>query len=81
MQRHIGDKVALSLVDKLKEWIKNLTIQCVRLKEEVMQLREKVQQLVGDVEFYKSKVREVNTQMLDLEERANELGCKELYWK
>ena len=81
MQRHIGDKVALSLVDKLKEWIKNLTIQCVRLKEEVMQLREKVQQLVGDVEFYKSKVREVNTLMLDLEERANELGCKELYWK
>ena len=73
------DKVALSLVDKLKEWIKNLTIQCVRLKEEVMQLREKVQQLVGDVEFYKGKIREVNTQMLDLQERANDLECVRNY--
>lgn len=73
------DKVALSLVGKLKEWIKNLTIQCVRLKEEVMQLREKVQQLVKDVEFYKDKVWEVNTQMLDLQERANELECVRNY--
>lgn len=73
------DKVALSLVDKLKEWIKNLTIQCVWLKEEVIQLREKVQQLVRDVEFYKGKVREVNTQMLNLQERANELECVRNY--
>ena len=32
------DKVVIPFVNKLKTLIKNLTIQCVRLKEEVLQL-------------------------------------------
>ena len=34
------DKVVMPFVNKLKSLIKNLTIQCVRLKEEVIQLRK-----------------------------------------
>ncbi len=34
------DKVVIPFVNKLKSLIKNLTIQCVRLKEEVLQLRK-----------------------------------------
>ena len=34
------DKVVIPFVNKLKTLIKNLTIQCVRLKEEVLQLRK-----------------------------------------
>lgn len=34
------DKVVLPLVNKLKSLVKNLTIQCVRLKEEVLKLRK-----------------------------------------
>ena len=34
------DKVVMPFVNKLKILIKNLTIQCVRLKEEVLQLRK-----------------------------------------
>ena len=34
------DKVVMPFVSKLKTLIKNLTIQCVRLKEEVLQLRK-----------------------------------------
>ena len=34
------DKVVMPFVNKLKSLIKNLTIQCVGLKEEVLQLRK-----------------------------------------
>lgn len=34
------DKVVMPFVNKLKTLIKNLTIQCLRLKEEVLQLRK-----------------------------------------
>ena len=34
------DKVVIPFVNKLKSLIKNLTIQCVRLKEEVLQLKK-----------------------------------------
>ena len=54
------DKVALPLVNKLKELVKSLTIQCVRLKEEVLQLRDKVKRLTSDFEFYKGKIRDMS---------------------
>lgn len=47
------DKVVMPFVNKLKTLIKNLTIQCVRLKEEVLQLRKEKKRLSDDVEFYK----------------------------
>jgi type III secretion system FlhB-like substrate exporter len=49
------DKIDFPLVNKLKELVKSLTIQCVRLKEEVLQLREKIKNLMRDVVFYKGK--------------------------
>ena len=67
------DKVALPLVNKLKELVKSLTIQCVRLKEEVLQLRDKVKHLTSDVEFYKGKIRDMNTKTELLQEKADDL--------
>ena len=67
------DKVALPLVNKLKELVKSLTIQCVRLKEEVLQLRDKVKHLTSDVEFYKGKIRDMSAKTELLQEKADEL--------
>ena len=67
------DKVALPLVNKLKELVKNLTIQCVRLKEEVLQLRDKVKHLTSDVEFYKGKIRDMSAKTELLQGIADDL--------
>lgn len=67
------DKVALPLVNKLKELVKSLTIQCVRLKEEVLQLRDKVKHLTSDVEFYKGKIRDMSAKTELLQEKAGDL--------
>ena len=67
------DKVALPLVNKLKELVKSLTIQCVRLKEEVLQLRDKVKHLTSDVEFYKGKIRDMSVKTELLQEKAGDL--------
>jgi hypothetical protein len=67
------DKSAFPLVNKLKELVKNLTIQCVRLKEEVLQLREKIKNLTRDVEFYKGKVRDISNKAELLQEKADDL--------
>jgi hypothetical protein len=57
----------------LKELVKNLTIQCVRLKEEVLQLRGKIKNLTRDVEFYKGKVRDISNKAELLQEKADDL--------
>ena len=67
------DKVALPLVNKLKDLVKSLTIQCVRLKEEVLQLRDKVKHLTSDVEFYKGKIRDMSAKTELLQEKADDL--------
>ena len=67
------DKIALPLVNKLKELVKSLTIQCVRLKEEVLQLRDKVKHLTSDVEFYKGKIRDMSVKTELLQEKADDL--------
>ena len=54
------DKVVMPFVNKLKTLIKNLTIQCVRLKEEVIQLRKEKKRLSDDVEFYKGKIKNMS---------------------
>ena len=53
------DKVVMPFVNKLKLLIKNLTIQCVRLKEEVLQLRKEKKRLSDDVEFFKGKIKDM----------------------
>ena len=50
----------MPFVNKLETLIKNLTIQCVRLKEEVLQLRKEKKRLSEDVEFYKGKIKDMS---------------------
>jgi chromosome segregation ATPase len=66
-------KSAFPLVNKLKELVKNLTIQCVRLKEEILKLRGKIKNLIRDVEFYKGKVRDISNKAELLQEKADDL--------
>ena len=67
------DKVVLPFVNKLKTLIKNLTIQCVRLKEEVLKLRKEKRELLESVEFYKGKIRNMNEKTELLQEKADDL--------
>lgn len=67
------DKVVLPLVNKLKSLVKNLTIQCVRLKEEVLKLRKEKRELSERVEFYKGKIRNMNERTELLQEKADDL--------
>ena len=67
------DKVVMPFVNKLKILIKNLTIQCVRLKEEVLQLRKEKKRLSDDVEFYKGKIKDMSDRTELLQEKADDL--------
>ena len=67
------DKVVLPLVNKLKSLVKNLTIQCVRLKEEVLKLRKEKRELTESVEFYKGKIMDMNERTELLQEKADDL--------
>lgn len=67
------DKVVMPFVNKLKTLIKNLTIQCVRLKEEVLQLRKEKKRLSDDVEFYKGKIKDMSDRTELLQEKADDL--------
>lgn len=67
------DKVVLPLVNKLKSLVKNLTIQCVRLKEEVLKLRKEKRELLESVEFYKGKIRDMNERTELLQEKVDDL--------
>ena len=67
------DKVVMPFVNKLKTLIKNLTIQCVRLKEEIIQLRKEKKRLSDDVEFYKGKIKDMSDRTELLQEKADDL--------
>ncbi len=67
------DKVVMPFVNKLKSLVKNLTIQCVRLKEEVLKLRKEKRELSESVEFYKGKIRDMNERTELLQEKADDL--------
>ena len=67
------DKVVILFVNKLKTLIKNLTIQCVRLKEEVLQLQKEKKRLSEDVEFYKGKIKDMSDRTELLQEKADDL--------
>lgn len=67
------NKVVLLLVNKLKSLVKNLTIQCVRLQEEVLKLRKEKRKLSESVEFYKGKIRDMNERTELLQEKADDL--------
>ena len=64
----------MPFVNKLKSLIKNLTIQCVRLKEEVLQLRKEKKRLSEDVEFYIGKIKDMSGNKVErLQEKADDL--------
>ena len=67
------DKVVMPFVNKLKTLIKNLTIQCVGLKEEVLQLRKEKKRVSDDVEFYKGKIKDMSDRTERLQEKADDL--------
>ncbi len=48
-------------------------ISSVRLKGEVLQLRDKVKHLTSDVEFYKGKIRDMSVKTELLQEKADDL--------
>ena len=73
------DKVVMPFVNKLKTLIKNLTFQCVRLKEEVIQLRKEKKRLSDDVEFYKGKIKNMSDRTELLQEKADDLECVKRY--
>ena len=73
------DKVVIPFVNKLKTLIKNLTIQCVRLKEEVIQLRKEKKRLSDDVEFYKGKINDMSDRTELLQEKADDLESVKRY--
>ena len=60
-------------MNKLKTLIKNLTIQCVRLKEEVIQLRKEKKRLSDDVEFYKGKIKDMSDMTELFQEKVDDL--------
>lgn len=64
----------MPFVNKLKLLIKNLTIQCVRLKEEDLQLRKEKKRLSEDVEFYIGKIKDMSGNKVErLQEKADDL--------
>lgn len=64
----------MPFVNKLKSLIKNLTIQCVRLKEEDLQLRKEKKRLSEDVEFYIGKIKDMSGNKVErLQEKADDL--------
>ena len=67
------DKVVMPFVNKLKTLIKNLTIQCVGLKEEVLQLRKEKKRVSDNVEFYKGKIKDMSDRTERLQEKADDL--------
>ena len=67
------DKVVMPFVNKLKTLIKNLTIQCVRLKEEVLQLRKEKKRLSENVEFFKCKIKDMSDRTELLQEKVDDL--------
>ena len=73
------DKVVMPFVNKLKSLIKNLTIQCVRLKEEVLQLKKEKKRLSDDVEFYKGKIKDMSDKTQMLQEKVDNLECVKRY--
>ena len=67
------DKVVMPFVNKLKILIKNLTIKCVRLKEEVITASEGKKRLSDDMEFYKGKIMDMCGKIELLQEKADDL--------
>jgi len=68
------DKKALSLVERLKEVVKNLTIKCVQLAEQGKKLTAKVDGQQKQISRLQDKVMEQNDIIDRLQAKASDLG-------
>lgn len=68
------DKKAVSLVEKLKERVKNLTIKCVHLMEEVKRLTDKVKKQEYQISHMTDKLIEQDGAIEKLQDKAADLG-------
>ncbi len=73
------DKKALSLVEKLKETIKTLTVKCVQLAEQGKKLKDKVTRQEQQISRLTDKVMEQSDTIDRLQEKAADLGRLERY--
>lgn len=73
------DKKAVSLVEKLKERVKNLTIKCVQLMEEVKRLTDRTKKQEYQISHLTDKLMEQSGVVEKLQEKAADLGRLERY--
>ncbi len=66
------EKNAMPLVERLKDIVKNLTIKCINLMEQIKQLKAKVTKQAEDIDFYKSKVHQQYVKLEQLQEKADD---------
>lgn len=66
------EKNAMPLVERLKEIVKNLTIKCVNLMDQIKQLKTKVTKQAEDIDFYKSKIHQQYAKLEQLQEKADD---------
>lgn len=74
------DKKALSLVERLKDVIKGLTIKCIQLMEQVKKLNEKIKRQGEKIEYLTDRVMEQRTLIDSLQEQAADLGRLKRYF-
>ena len=77
--KNYRDKKALSLVERLKEVVKNLTIKCVQLTEQSKKLTAKVDEQQKQISRLTDKVIEQSDIIDRLQEKLSDLGCLERY--
>ena len=75
--KNYRDKKALSLVERLKEVVKNLTIKCVQLMEQGRKLTAKVDGQQVQISRLTDKVMEQSNIIDRLQEKASDLECLE----
>ena len=62
----------MPLVERLKDIVKNLTIKCVNLMDQIKQLKAKLTKQAADIDFYKSKVHEQYSKLEQLQEKVDD---------
>ena len=70
----------LSLVERLKDVIKGLTIKCIQLMEQVKKLTAKINRQGEKIEYLTDRVMEQRTVIDSLQEQAADLGCLKRYF-
>lgn len=70
----------LSLVERLKDDIKGLTIKCIQLMEQVKKLTAKINRQGEKIEYLTDRIMEQRTAIDNLQEQATDLGRLKRYF-